>query len=69
MPSERRPSGLKGTVATNRESRTYLNVGSIRWLWLFNTNIVIRARDPKGLAAVRTAVEAMLRQVKARGGR
>jgi molybdenum cofactor synthesis domain-containing protein len=34
-----------------------------------NTNIVIRARDPQQLAAVRTAVETMLRQVKARGGR
>jgi molybdenum cofactor synthesis domain-containing protein len=33
-----------------------------------NTNVVIRARDPARLAAARAAVEAMLVQVKARGG-
>jgi len=31
-----------------------------------NTNIVIRARDPQQLAAATTAVEAMLRSVRAR---
>jgi molybdenum cofactor synthesis domain-containing protein len=34
-----------------------------------NTNIVIRARDPQRLAAAKTAIETMLKQVKARGGR
>ncbi|MEA2975045.1 MAG: hypothetical protein QOF19_565 [Alphaproteobacteria bacterium] len=33
-----------------------------------NTNVVIRARDPTQLAAAKAAVEAMLVQVKARGG-
>jgi molybdenum cofactor synthesis domain-containing protein len=34
-----------------------------------NTNIVIRARDPQRLAAAKTAIDTMLKQVKARGGR
>jgi molybdenum cofactor synthesis domain-containing protein len=34
-----------------------------------NTNIVVRSRDPRTLAAVRAAVEAMLTRVKARQGR
>lgn len=34
-----------------------------------NTNIVVRARDPERLAAAKAAIEAMLAQVKPRGGR